>query len=65
MILVSFFLTPLKEQKTNVDQDPIAKKLKLDWCKISKPRIPYDEFLNETINNGNLKKCIIVKKIYL
>lgn len=41
-----------KEQKTNVDQDPIAKKLKLDWCKISKPRIPYDEFLNETINNA-------------
>jgi len=38
--------------KTTEEQDPLAKLLKLDWCNISRPRIPYHEFLNETINNA-------------
>jgi len=38
--------------KTTEDQDPLAKTLKLDWCNLSRPRIPYAEFLNETVNNG-------------
>lgn len=38
--------------KTTEEQDSLAKLLKLDWCNISRPRIPYHEFLNETINNA-------------
>lgn len=41
-----------KEAKTSEEQDPIAKTLKLDWCNISRPRLPYVEFLNETVNNA-------------
>jgi len=38
--------------KTTEEQDSLAKVLNLDWCNISRPRIPYHEFLNETINNA-------------
>lgn len=41
-----------KEPNTSEDQDPLAKSLKLDWCNISRPRLPYAEFLNETVNNA-------------
>ena len=41
-----------RDARESEDQDPLAKRLKLDWCNLSRPRIPYDEFKNETINNG-------------
>ena len=41
-----------KEPNTSEEQDPLAKSLNLDWCNISRPRLPYAEFLNETVNNG-------------
>jgi len=41
-----------RDARESEDQDPLAKRLKLDWCNLSRPRIPYDEFKNETINNA-------------
>ena len=54
-----------RDARESEDQDPLAKRLKLDWCNLSRPRIPYDEFKNETINNGdtyknlNFDSCLI------